>query len=260
MTPEEISQAADLLAAARLSGNPVDLPAHLRPASLADAYLIQAGIARKLAWPVAGWKIGYTDPTKHALRGLTEPGYGRVFSSVLYRSPAALPTPQRQAIVEAEYAFRLRSDLPPRSAPYEIQDVTAAIDEMYLAIEVLASRHRNPQEMNAYAVIADNLHSGGLVCSASVPNWQDADLTTIPVAVYCDGKLVARGSGAEVMGHPLHALIWLANTLARTESWLTSGQVVTTGTCLGASSVTPHAHVEAGFGELGGVSLQYQST
>jgi len=258
MTSEEISRAADLLVEARLSGNPVDLPAQLRPASVADAYLIQAGIARKLAWPVAGWKIGYTDPTKHALRGLTEPGYGPVFSLVLYRSPATLPTPPRPAMVEAEYAFRLGSDLPPRSAPYEIADVIAAIDEMYLAIEVLASRHRNPQEMNAYSVIADNLHSGGLVCGASVPNWRDAGLATIPVAVYCDGQPVARGSGAEVMGHPLHALTWLANTLARTDRWLTRGQIVTTGTCLGAPSVPPHAHVEATFGELGKVDLHYQ--
>ena len=45
-----------------------------------------------------------------------------------------------------------------------------------------------------------------------------------------DGRAAGTGSGADVLGHPLAALAWLANRLIAQGKALQGGQVVLTGT------------------------------
>jgi 2-oxo-3-hexenedioate decarboxylase/2-keto-4-pentenoate hydratase len=44
-----------------------------------------------------------------------------------------------------------------------------------------------------------------------------------------NGVVAGQGSGADVLGHPHHALAWLANHLAAEGRGLHAGQVVLTG-------------------------------
>jgi len=52
--------------------------------------------------------------------------------------------------------------------------------------------------------------------------------------VTINGKLVGEGRGSDVLGHPFAALAWLANTLAKRGTGISSGMTVITG-----SMVTP---------------------
>ena len=44
-----------------------------------------------------------------------------------------------------------------------------------------------------------------------------------------NGREVGRGQGSDVMGHPLNALAWLANSLASAGAHLRAGEIVLTG-------------------------------
>jgi len=73
------------------------------------------------------------------------------------------------------------------------------------------------------------------------------------------GKVTRESSGAQVLGDPRVALTWLANELSELGVTLAAGQVVTTGTCLTPLPVAPGDHVRGDFGELGSVSLRFDS-
>src|SRR3712207_8140136 len=44
-------------------------------------------------------------------------------------------------------------------------------------------------------------------------SWPGTDLDAIPVSAAVDGAVVATGTGSAVLGHPLNALLWLAEAL-----------------------------------------------
>jgi 2-keto-4-pentenoate hydratase len=58
--------------------------------------------------------------------------------------------------------------------------------------------------------------------------------------MYINGRLIAEGHGRDVLGHPLNALAWLANSLAGAGLALEPGMIVMTG------SLVPTQFVQAG--------------
>ena len=68
--------------------------------------------------------------------------------------------------------------------------------------------------------------------------WRAA-LASLAIEIRCDGALVARGRGRDVLGGPLSALRFLVDDLARRSGVppLAAGEVVTTGTLTGAHPV-----------------------
>ena len=65
------------------------------------------------------------------------------------------------------------------------------------------------------SLIADNAWNAGIVLGA----WQSAwpDLASVEAVVQHDGVELDRGHGRDVLGHPIHALTWLA----KSEGWNT---------------------------------------
>jgi len=70
---------------------------------------------------------------------------------------------------------------------------------------------------------------------------------------------VTCGRGADVLGGPLVALAWLANSHGLRGCGLEAGQIVTTGVCGEPSPIGPGDSVCADFGALGRVALELQS-
>ena len=55
------------------------------------------------------------------------------------------------------------------------------------------------------------------------------DLLAVVGRALINGEEVSRGTGADVLGHPHHALAWLANHLAADGKGLRAGEIVLTG-------------------------------
>ncbi len=261
MDSAAIERAAHILLAARRDGRPIDhLPEDCRPDGVDEAYAIQDRLVRMMAEPVVGWKIGATSATAQALLGVDHPFAGRMFDQDIHMSPASLPAADyHMRGVESEFAFRLAVDLPPDQAPFDRDQVLAAVDSLSLAIEIIDPAFAEPAivQVGGPSLIADNGVHRALVLGPPCADWRHRDLARETVVLRVNGADRSAGSGADALGHPLQALAWLANDRARRGDGLKAGQIVTTCTCTGLVMLSPGDEAVADFGALGAVTLRF---
>ena len=246
MKKQDIAQAAQILAETWRKGATLPgLPETCRPKTAAEAYAVQDAAAAALGEKVAGWKVGATGAMARKLLKTRVPFAGRVYASRVLKTGATIPSdahPMRG--LEAEIAFRLDKDLPPRTRPYTRAEVRRAIGAVHPAIEIVSSRWSDWLAVGVHSVIADHGANGALVIGRPFTAGIDLDLDTLAVEMQVDGAVVGKGNGAAVIGGPLGSLLWLANMLRR-RGGLQAGQYVSTGTCTGLVKAAPGAKVAA---------------
>ncbi|MCU0987115.1 MAG: fumarylacetoacetate hydrolase family protein [Acetobacteraceae bacterium] len=235
------------------------LPEALRPASRADGYAIQAHLEALSAKPLWGWKIAATSTAGQRHIGVDGPLAGRLLAEMVHADGATLPFgANRMRVAEVEFAFRMGRSLPPRAAPYALEEVLEAVSVLHLAIEVPDSRYRDFASVGAAQLIADNACAHQFVLGPEAPAlWRGLDLAAHRVTGRVTGRLTREGIGANVLGDPRIALTWLANELSRVGETLAAGQVVTTGTCLIPLEVSPGDAVTADYGALGRMGVRF---
>ena len=260
LTPEQISQAAKLLAGAR-PGNMVldEIPAHIRHANLADAYAVQDALAAELGWETGGWFCACTNTVIQDILGLHEPYYARLFSQYILQSPAELNSAEFPPIVlECEFGFKLGADLPSRSEPYMREEVEDAVASVHPTIEVVAGHLRDWPNQDVWSVIADNGTDGALVVGEGVGNWRVLDLINSAVTLEVNGEEVRRGTGANVLGDPFEAFVWLVNARSRDGDGLKAHEIHNTGTATDIIWIEPGDEAVARFRGLGNVQLKLE--
>jgi 2-keto-4-pentenoate hydratase len=67
------------------------------------------------------------------------------------------------------------------------------------------------------------------VLGEAVPRSSAPDLLKVIGRALINGSEAGQGTGADVLGHPHHALAWLANHLAAEAIGLRAGEIVLTG-------------------------------
>ena len=252
--------AADLIWRLWQTGEVVDaLPDAMRPSTRAEGYAIQAALDQRTTQPLFGWKIAATSAAGQAHIGVDGPLAGRLLAERVVADGGTLALgPNRMRVAEPEFAFRMGRDLAPRATPYTVDEVLAAVGGLHPAIEVPDSRYADFATVGAPQLIADNACAHHFVLGpAATADWCAIDLVDHQVSGVVAGKLTRTGSGANVLDDPRLALTWLANELSGLGITLTSGQVVTTGTCLQPLEVEAGDAVEADFGILGTVRLRF---
>ena len=250
MIDDRTLRAATLLIEAHQTGRSVtEIPADCRPRSAAEAYAIQDAVAQRLG-PIAGWKTGAPSPEAEA-------AYAPIFT--VTPGPARfLAATQRLFGIEAEVAFRLSHDLPPRGKPYGRDDVIAAIASMHPAVELVDSRFADWQQADAWSKVADNQSNAALICGPAVAGWHDLrlDLAHPPITVTINGAVAARTIGNSG-GDPLRLLTSLANHCTARTGGLRAGHLITTGSITGVTFARPGAVVIADFGRLGAIHVEF---
>jgi 2-keto-4-pentenoate hydratase len=238
------------------------LPASLRPADRAEGYLIQAQLERLSAQPLRGWKIAATSTAGQAHIGVDGPLAGRLLAEMVYSDGAILPFgANRMRVAEAEFAFRMGRDLPPRASPYSMDEVLDAVAALHPAIEVPDSRYTDFAKVGPAQLIADNACAHQFVLGSEAPvAWRDLDLAAHRVIGRVGKRLEREGRGSNVLGDPRLALTWLVNELSRHGMILAGGQIVTTGTCLVPMEIGLGAEVSVEYGLLGHVGLRFSET
>ena len=257
LTAEQIDDAARLLVKARADNTMIDaVPSACRPHSLGDAYAIQDRMADLLGWRTGGWFCACTNREIQTMLGLAEPYYARLFDRFILDSPARLdPDAFPPMVLECEFGFRLAHDLPARESDYSRAEVEAAIATVHPTIEVVAGHLRNWPEQDVFSVIADNGTDGALIVGPGSTDWRGHDLVATEVALTVNGHEERRGTGANVLGDPMAAFVWLANARSRAGGGLKAGDIHNTGTATAIYWVTPGDDAVADFGRLGEVRL-----
>jgi 2-keto-4-pentenoate hydratase len=261
------TQAARLLWQHWQAGTALDaLPAGLRPGSRAEGHAIQAQLPRVAGQAVLGWKIAATSAAGQAHIGVSGPLAGRMLASELGREGVVVSLHgNRMRVVEPEFGFRMRVDLPPRAEPYTRAQVLDAVATLEPLFEVPNSRFADFAHAGEAQLQADNACSGRFVAGAtsgggSRVDWRTLDLRTLKVhARVLDAqgcRFERTGDGSAVLGDPRDALTWLANELRALGIALRAGDLISTGTCMVPLEVRPGDTVHADFGALGSLTLR----
>jgi 2-keto-4-pentenoate hydratase len=246
-------QALDLLLTARRTLTPIaDLPANLQPADMDEVYFLQDKLAAAYA-PIGGWKVGAATPDATPLFAPMPAAWMR--SST--RPATASVTTGRYRGLEAEIAFLVGQDLPPRATPYTRDEVLAAIASCHPAIELLEPAFTDPTTVPRLASLADLQMHGGFIYGPAVPHWHSIDWSTEHVTLAIDGVLRVERTGSNTSGDLLKLLPWLANEAAARTGGLRAGQWITTGSWTGNTLATAGSTVEVLFSTAGRVDLRF---
>jgi 2-keto-4-pentenoate hydratase len=260
VTDAQLQAASDLLWTHWQRGERVvALPEELRPLTRNDGYAIQACLERRSAFPPVGWKIAATSKAGQAHIAVDGPLAGRLLAERVFESGSRLRFGcNHMRVAEAEFAFRMAVDVPPRATRYSVDEVLARVAALHPAIEIPDSRYVDFTIVGAPQLIADNACAHEFVRGPAAPHvWRSIDLAAHRVTGSVVGKLEREGLGANVLGDPREALAWLVNELSQLNVTLGAGQIVTTGTCLVPLPIEPGDRVACDFGVLGAVSVSF---
>ena len=231
---DNILAAAQAIATARRNRTPLQsLPPEIAPWDEAEGYLIQRAV-HDLLLPyeggLVGYKIGCTSKVMQQYLGIPHPCSGGVFARGVHDSGASLRSGDFVRVgVECEIAVRLKRDLSPSEGPFTTEWVTDAIAAYYPAIEIVDDRYVQWQTLGAPTLIADDFFAAACVLGAPLARSAAPDLFEMVGRAIVNGAETGWGTGADVLGHPHHALAWLANHLAAEGRGLHAGQIVLTG-------------------------------
>jgi len=224
-----------------------ELPLHTE----AEAYSVQNAVFADL-WPGAravAWKAG--GPSDKV-----EPTAAPIPPEHLLRSPASVAGAKMQMIgVEAEVAFRLAKDLPPRSRPYSERSVAAAVGEVVVAIELCDTRLADWKNSSGLWKLADFQNNSALVVGSGSKDWQQIDFLQQEME-FRIGKRVAKAKGAHSFGNPFRLLPWLVKHAAKRGLGLHAGDVITTGAWTGLEIAKPGDEVTARFPGIGEATVK----
>lgn len=238
MTSAETRAAAEWLVEARLSGRPAtDCPAAGALSGEATGYRVQqaghAVLAARGLGGLVGYKIGCTNKAVQDLLKVPGPGYAGVVAANLHERAVELERePLQSPGIECEIAFWIGRDLTAEGAPYDCESVRPYVASCAAAMEVVENRYGDFRKAPFGLMLADDFFQRACVVGPPVEDWQSLDLAALPGRTLIDDEVAGSGDGANVMGHPLEPLAWLANRLLPEGRRLEIGQVVLTGTML----------------------------
>lgn len=257
---EIIAALAESLRAAEQSGEPRAPVRHDLPANDIDsAYAVQKavtdhGIAdgRRLV----GRKIGLTATAVQRQLGVDQPDYGVLFADMIVGSGSVIARRRlMQPKIESEIAFVLGRDLD--TPGLTVTDVIRATEYVQPAFEIVCSRIRD-WDIDIVDTIADNASAGMMVLGGRPVRLGNVDLAACEMATLADGQLVSSGVGRACLGHPLNAVVWLAQRMQALQMPLREGDLVMSGALGPMADLGQTNHVSATFSGLGAVEISFE--
>ncbi|MEI3609168.1 2-keto-4-pentenoate hydratase [Pseudogracilibacillus sp. SO10305] len=222
-----------------------------------EAYDIQDGLlARRLKennTKRVGIKLGLTSEAKQKMMGVNEAIYGYLHEDMLETEwepiqHAELIHPK----AEPEIAFFIDKDI--EGDKITAEDILQATKYVAPALEIIDSRYKD-FKFTLVDVVADNCSSVKFVVGSKLSLTDDIDLGNIGMVMSKNGKVEQTGSSSAVLGHPVKAMVWAANMLAKRGQGFKKGDVVLSGAMSEAIAIEVGDTVTAEFEGLGSVSL-----
>lgn len=248
---KDLLAAANLLMDARRTGHRLtDLPEGLRPVNAQEVDAIQDAMAAAYG-DIGGWKIG-------AATASATPSFCPMPAAWIAPSGSLLNGDRwNYRVVEAEIAFLVGENFPPRATAYSREEVLAAMASCHPAIEVLETAFVDPTVVATDSMLADLQRNGGFFYGPAFADWKQTDFNTEGVALAVDGSVRVERTGSNTSGDLLRLLLWLANEGAARTGGLRPGQWITTGSWTGNTTAFAGASVDVEFSTVGRVNLRF---
>ncbi len=225
-------------------------------------YTVQADanvVLEQTLGPVAGHKIGATADGMRRLLNVPGPIAGDVFAATVHQGNATLRLADHvRPGVETEIAVRIARDLTPDEAPWTIERIGPVVAALMPAIEIVDDRYADFKSAGAGTIIADNAFNAASILGPETTDWQGLTLDALTARTIIDGEKVATGLSDELLGHPLNALVWLADRYAGLGRTLKAGRFVSLGTITPVQWIAGPCAVEIEVEGLGGVGVVFE--
>lgn len=208
--------------------------------TMADANCTRAKFQQRLAGQagrLAGYKAGLTNPAVQKRFNTDQPVWGALYTDMLLNSGAIVKADfGTRPLYEADMLVRVKSAaINNAKTPAE---VLAQVDQIIPFIELPDLIVEAPPKINGAVLSALNVGARLGVRGAPLLVPQDAagqarlldQLRDMNVRlVDAQGAQLGGGKGADVLGHPLNAVVWLAQALNAHGLSLRPGQLVSLG-------------------------------
>ena len=251
-----------LLSQARLNKIPLPiLPEKLRPKNELEAYHVQSLFHKYLVSSgygnISGRKIGCTSEVMQNYLGIKTPCVGGIYSSKIQKIQGEfLFDDFIRPGVECEIAVTLGTDLGDNGFVYDRYSVEPFVSSVMCAIEIVDDRWVDYKSVDTYSLISDDFFGSGCVLGeGKEPSL--INLSEINGSILVKNKLVGRGVGSDIMGHPFEALAWLANFFSDRRDYLKKGEIISLGSIVETIWVNRGDQIEVRMENLGNVKVDF---
>lgn len=195
-----------------------------------------AQLAQKLG-PVIGYKAGLTNPAVQKRFNANEPVWGKLYQGMLLADGATVDAAfGSRPLFESDLLVRVKSEaINQARTPME---VLAAIDQVIPFIELPDLVVTPATPLNGLAIGAINVGARMGVTGAPVAvpvtrgeRYALHDALRDMVVTLSDGggATLGQGKGSDVLGHPLNAVVFLAQALAKEGLAMKPGELISLG-------------------------------
>ncbi len=228
--------------------------------SMDEAYAVQLSMLdRRVAAGErqAGWKVGLTAAAMRAQQGVFEPCFGCLFQGG--RIPSGHVFVFDDLIApgfENELCLTVGTAL--RGPDVSLDEVRASVTHAAPALEIIEKRGAFAADLPM--AMADNAQQKAFVVGPPVPlDAANGDLARSEVAVYVNGSLAERASGAAVMeAGALLSVQWLAGKLAEFGRHIEAGSQIMSGSFTKQYTIAKGDRVRAEFTPFGVVEARFE--
>ena len=221
-------------------------------ATVGDAYAVQE--ATNTRWinegrRLVGRKIGLTSKAVQTQLGVDQPDSGMLWGDYAFSEGEVVDTRRfMQPKAELEVAFVMERAVDDPNLP--MAELLRSIAYAVPALEIVDTAIAD-WDIRLVDTVADNASGGGFLLGLGARKVSDLDLRLAGGILSCNGGVVSSGIGADCMGHPLNATLWLARNMAELGRPLGEGEIVMSG-ALGP--MVPVASGEVYVAEIAGFS------
>jgi 2-keto-4-pentenoate hydratase len=261
LPPADLRAAADALHSAEVHRRPIaPLTQRFPEMSVVDAYRIQLiNVADRVdnGAVVRGHKVGLSSRAMQQMMAVDEPDYGHLLSDMFVAENTPIDiTTLCNPRVEVEVAFVLGEALPVPGCT--VADALRCTAFVLPALEIIDSRIQD-WNVDLRDTVADNASSGLVVLGGQRTTLDGLDLHTVGAVLRRNSCVVATGASGAVLGNPVTALAWLANTVHRFGVILEAGHVILPGSFTRAYDVSAGQTVTAEFDRIGSVTTRFDA-
>lgn len=255
-------RAAEHIVRQRISLTPIEnLSPRSRPRDESQGYALQTEVNRLLSKAglgrVVGHKIGCTTAVMQSFLGIPHPCAGDVFDETVRYGHATIPRSGFVKLgIECEIAVELSRNVFPSDGPFTRETIAPAVHAVMVAMEIVDDRYRDYGTLGVPTLIGDDFFDSGCVLGEPVTDWRELDLSSLSGSTWINDKEAGRGNGALIMGHPLEALAWLAQSRAARGMGLKQGEFVLLGSVVETKWLNAGDEARVEIDSLGSVSLK----
>lgn len=221
---------------------------------LTDAYqiqLLQIQALQGRGGVIKGHKGGLTSRAMQKQLGVSEPDYGHLLADVFYLGHLPHPHPPVPPAL-----YRTRHRLCPQATTQGARSHDRRRRQSRGLRPAGPGNSRQPGsglKISLIDTISDSASSGPVVLGSSPTPLAATDLRLTGCTFHRNSQAVGTGAGGAVLGSPLNALVWLANTVGALGVTLEAGHMVLSGAVTALVPVEPAAT----FAGLGSVTARF---